>query len=100
MQDILNRLNAIKIKAEEILSENRLLKQSLKKQEDQIERLKKLIEIQNNTLKEQEQKLKIKEIVESALEDRELGANKKRELKAKINEMIKEVDKVIHLMNQ
>lgn len=100
MQDILNRLKAIKQKAEEILSENRLLKQSLKKQEDQIERLKKLIEIQNNTLKEQEQKLKIKDIVESALEDRELGANKKRELKAKINEMIKEVDKVIHLMNQ
>ncbi|MDP2176218.1 MAG: hypothetical protein Q8K70_09960 [Bacteroidota bacterium] len=100
MQEILNRLNAIKQKLEEILSENRLLKQSLKKQEDQIERLKKLIEIQNNTLKNQEQRLKIKEIVESALDDQDLGANKKRELKAKINEMIKEVDKVIHLMNQ
>jgi hypothetical protein len=102
MEAIIQRLETIKSKIESIQSNNTELSAIIKQKNKEIERLKKLIEIQNNTIKDQEYKLKVKSIAEQALSnDNELSHSlKKRELKFKINEMLKELDKLSHLIHQ
>jgi hypothetical protein len=102
MEAIIQRLETIKLKIASIHSNNSELSSIIKQKNKEIERLKKLIEIQNNTIKEQEYKLKIKNIAEQALsnDDDASQSIKRRELKFKINEMLKELDKLSHLIHQ
>ena len=102
MEAIIQRLETIKLKIASIHSNNSELSAIIKQKNKEIERLKKLIEIQNNTIKEQEYKLKIKNIAEQALsnDDDASPSIKRRELKFKINEMLKELDKLSHLIHQ
>jgi hypothetical protein len=95
-------LETIKLKIESIHSNNIELSAIIKQKNKEIDRLKKLIEIQNNTIKEQEYKLKVKSIAEHVLsnDDESSQSLKKRELKFKINEMLKELDNLSHLIHQ
>lgn len=99
--NIVNKLEEIKKKLKQLKGQNNDQRNLIEKQKTEIERLQKLIEIQNISLKNQDQKLKIKEIVEAVLNpDLDRDSNKKRALKHKLNEMIKEVDKIINLVQQ
>ncbi len=99
--NIVNKLEEIKKKLKQLKEQNNDQRNLIEKQKTEIERLQKLIEIQNISLKNQDQKLKIKEIVEAVLNpDLDRDSNKKRALKHKLNEMIKEVDKIINLVQQ
>jgi hypothetical protein len=102
MEAIIQRLETIKLKIVSIHNNNSELSAIIKQKNKEIERLKKLIEIQNNTIKEQEYKLKIKNIAEQALsnDDDSSQSIKRKELKFKINEMLKELDKLSHLIHQ
>lgn len=99
MNELRERLKAIKEQIERLQNSNKQLREEASGREKEISRLKQLVEIQNNSLKELEQKLKIKRIAEGVNQAEETeGSN--RDLKFKINEMIKEVDKIMNLMHQ
>lgn len=100
MESIIRRLQEIKAQVEVLKQEQNEALAALTQKDREIGRLKKLIEIQNSSLKDMEHKLKMKRLAEEASgsEDDENGSN--RDLKFKINEMIKEVDKIITIMHQ
>lgn len=98
MEQLLERLKNIKNEVQSLKTINDDLKESIEIKDKEISRLKQLLEIQNNSLKEMEQKLKIKRIAEGATG--ESDGESSRDLKFKINEMLKEVEKVMSLMHQ
>lgn len=100
MEEFLKRLQTIHRKIAQMQEEKRLLKDELRQAHKQLERLRKLVEIQNATIKEQEQQLKIKRLATGLIEDHPLTPNESRALKQKVNEMIKEIDKVITLIHE
>lgn len=100
MEELVKRLQLIHDKVNALKLENKQLKSELNKSEKQLLRLKQIIDIQNSTLQQQEQQLKIKTIASQLVSDQPLSPNESRALKHKINEMIKEVDKVIALINE
>jgi len=100
MDAIVARLEKIKKAVFVLKKQNTDLNLNNKKVEKELERLKQLVVIQNNSIKELEQKVKIKEIAEGFILDDNLEVNKRRALKQKINEMIKEVDKAIAAISE
>ncbi len=99
MEALIKRLQEVKQAILGLKEENVQLNSALEKREKEINRLKKLLEIQNSSIKDLEQKLKMKRMADELNgEEAENGSN--RDLKFKINEMIKEVDKIITLMHQ
>lgn len=100
MDQLLGRLAKIKEKVKALKSQNEKLLLEQKKSEHSIERLQKLVEIQNNTIRQLEQQLKIKKIADQMGSNESLSPNENRALKYKINEIIKEVDKVIALIHE
>ncbi len=101
MEELLKRLQDIKEQVLLLKSQNTALAEEQDKKNREIQRLKQLVDIQNSSLKQMEQKLKIKRIADGVTTDSdELDSNSSRELKFKINEMIKEVDKIMTLMHQ
>lgn len=100
MEQLLGRLAKIKDKVKALKSQNEKLMLEQKKMEQSIERLQKLVEIQNNSIRQFEQQLKIKRIADQIGSTDSLSPNENRELKYKINEIIKEVDKVIALIHE
>ncbi len=100
MENLLARLVKVKDKISVLKKQNESLTGELKKSVNTIARLNKLIEIQNNTIKQQEQQLKLKRIANQLDSGQELPPNESRELKLKINEIIKEVDKVMATIHQ
>jgi hypothetical protein len=97
MEELIARLESIVKKVEELNLHNQSLAEQNLKKEKEIGRLKQLLDIQNHSIKEMENKLKIKRIADG-LNGEESESN--RDLKFKINEMIKEVDKIMNLMHQ
>lgn len=95
MDSIVARLEKIKKAIFNLKKENNHLLLQNKKTENELLRLKQLVEIQNNSIKEFEQKLKIKEIADGIFTESIIEVNKRRAMKQKINEMIKEVDKAM-----
>lgn len=100
MEKLIARLAKIKDKIAALRLQQQKLAQELKKAESTNQRLRQLIEIQNNTIKQQEQQLKIKRIADQLEAQHELPPNESRALKSKINEIIREVDKVIATLHQ
>ncbi len=100
MEELIKRLQLIHDKVNALKLENKQLKSEITKSEKQLLRLKQIIDIQNSTLQQQEQQLKIKTIATQLVNDQPLSPNESRALKQKINEMIKEVDKVIALIHE
>lgn len=100
MEKLVARLVRIREKIAALKLQNQQLRKDLKKADDTIERLRQLIEIQNNTIKKQEQELKVKKIAAQMEGGDTLSPNESRALKSKINEIIREVDKVIATLHQ
>jgi hypothetical protein len=100
MEELVKRLQDIKEQVLALKAENDSLIKHQDGKDREIQRLKQLVEIQNSSIKQMELKFKIKRIAEEATSDGSPDANKSRELKFKINEMIKEVDKIMTLMHQ
>jgi hypothetical protein len=101
MEELVKRLQDIKEQVLNLKAQNELLLQDQERKNKELQRLKQLVDIQNSSLKQMEQKLKIKRIADEVTgEDDSLDSNSSRELKLKINEMIKEVDKIMTLMHQ
>lgn len=99
MEALIKRLQEVKQAILGLKEENTQLNSALEKRDKEISRLKKLLDIQNSSIKDLEQKLKMKRMADELNGDEsESGTN--RDLKFKINEMIKEVDKIISLMHQ
>ncbi len=95
MEAIVARLEKIKKAVFTLKKQNNTLVLHTQKADKEIERLKQLIAIQNNSIKTLEQQLKIKELADGVALENQLEVNKRRALKQKINDMIKEVDKTI-----
>lgn len=100
MEALIKRLEAIKTKVSNLKLALRTRTQELESKEKEVARLKKLIEIQNSSIKELEAKLKMKRIAEGLSSETENDSASNRDLKFKINEMIKEVDRIMTLMHQ
>jgi len=100
MEQLLLRLAKVKNQIKSLKSQKELLLIEHKKALGHIERLQKLVEIQNNSIRQLEQQLKVKRIADQMGNAETLSANENRALKYKINEIIKEVDKVIALIHQ
>jgi len=100
MEQLLKRLARVKDQIKALKSQNEQLSITHKKALNTIERLQKLVEIQNNSIRQLEQQLKVKRIADQMGSDASLSANESRALKYKINEIIKEVDKVIALIHE
>lgn len=99
MEALIKRLQEVKQAILGLKEENAQLNSALEKRDKEISRLKRLLDIQNSSIKDLEQKLKMKRMADELNGDEsESGTN--RDLKFKINEMIKEVDKIISLMHQ
>lgn len=96
MEHLAQRLQAIKTEIIRLKKVNEEIVLAQEKKNKEIARLKKIIDIQNSSLKDLEQKIKIKRIADSVNEE---PANN-RDLKFKINDMISEVDKIISLLHQ
>jgi hypothetical protein len=96
MEHLAQRLQEIKLEIIRLKKANEEIVLAQTKKNKEVERLKKIIEIQNSSIKELELKLKIKRIADSFNVDQ---ANN-RDLKFKINDMIGEVDKIISLLHQ
>ena len=97
MEQIVYRIQAIKAKVQALQQEQVQLQSELMQRNKDVERLKRLIDIQNSTIKQLEQKLKTKRIADGVQSDE---PNNNRDLKFKINEMIGEIDKIIALLHQ
>jgi predicted mannosyl-3-phosphoglycerate phosphatase (HAD superfamily) len=96
MEHLAHRLQEIKSEIIRLKKANEEIVLAESKKSKELERLKRIIEIQNSSIKELELKLKIKRIADSVNDEQ--GNN--RDLKFKINDMIGEVDKIISLMHQ
>jgi hypothetical protein len=96
MEHLAQRLQEIKSEIIRLKKANEEIVLAQSKKSKELERLKRIIEIQNSSIKELELKLKIKRIADSVNDEQ--GNN--RDLKFKINDMIGEVDKIISLMHQ
>ena len=100
MEQLLLRLAKVKDQIKALKSQKELLSIEHKKALGTIERLQKLVEIQNNSIRQLEQQLKVKRIADQLGNTEALSANENRALKYKINEIIKEVDTVIALIHE
>ncbi|NUM32274.1 MAG: hypothetical protein HUU47_08120 [Bacteroidetes bacterium] len=85
----------IKHKIEQLVLRNKELQNQNKDFEKKIHDLEKTIEIQRETIKDIEEKNKLLKIANKITED----DTQKKELKLKINEFIREIDKSIALLN-
>ncbi|MCC6818453.1 MAG: hypothetical protein IT245_06155 [Bacteroidia bacterium] len=72
----------------------------LEEKNKEIVRLRRLLDIQNSSIKELESKLKMKRLAEGVSGDSDDDNSSNRDLKFKINEMIKEVDRITTLLHQ
>jgi len=96
MEHLAQRLQEIKLEIIRLKKANEDIVLAHSKKNKEVDRLKKIIEIQNSSIKELELKLKIKRIADSVNDEQ----SNNRDLKFKINDMIGEVDKIISLLHQ
>ena len=96
MQNLSTRLSEIRTKVEKLVEENRLLKNENESMRDRIEGLERTVELQKNTLSELTEQNKLIKLAKNlAPEDSDT-----EELKNKVNELIREIDRCIDLLNE
>jgi|LakMenE01Jun11ns_1017448.scaffolds.fasta_scaffold8711057_1 regulator of replication initiation timing len=96
MQNLTGRLSEIRIKVENLLQENRLLKNENESMRDRIEGLERTVELQKNTLSELTEQNKLIKLAKNLTpEDSDT-----EEMKNKVNELIREIDRCIDLLNE
>lgn len=90
------RLANLKLKTEELTSKHHQVIEERNALKLEINELKSIIELQKNTIKDLEEQNKIAKIA-SSISDDDINS---RELKLKINEYIREIDKCIAMLNE
>ncbi len=96
MQNLSTRLSEIRIKVEKLVEENRLLKNENESMRDRIEGLERTVELQKNTLSELTEQNKLIKLAKNLNpEDSDT-----EEIKNKVNELIREIDRCIDLLNE
>ncbi|MBM3400537.1 MAG: hypothetical protein FJY15_08260 [Bacteroidetes bacterium] len=96
MQNLSTRLYEIRIKVEKLLQENQLVKNENESMRDRIEGLERTVQLQKNNLSEiTEQNKFIKLAKNLNPEDSDT-----EEIKNKVNELIREIDRCIDLLNE
>ena len=96
MQNLTGRLSEIRIKVENLLQENRLLKNENESMRDRIEGLERTVELKKNTLSELTEQNKLIKLAKNLTpEDSDT-----EEMKNKVNELIREIDRCIDLLNE
>ncbi|MBM3921366.1 MAG: hypothetical protein FJ347_09135 [Sphingomonadales bacterium] len=96
MQNLSTRLYEIRIKVEKLVEENRLLKNENDSMRDRIEGLERTVELQKNTLSELTEQNKLIKLAKNLNpEDSDT-----EEVKNKVNELIREIDRCIDLLNE
>jgi predicted nuclease with TOPRIM domain len=96
MQNLSTRLSEIRIKVVKLVEENRLLKNENESMRDRIEGLERTVELQKNTLSELTEQNKLIKLAKNLNpEDSDT-----EEIKSKVNELIREIDRCIDLLNE
>jgi regulator of replication initiation timing len=96
MQNLSTRLSEIRTKVEKLVHENRLLKNENESMRDRIEGLERTVELQKNTLSELTEQNKLIKLAKNLNpEDSDT-----EEIKNKVNELIREIDRCIDLLNE
>ena len=96
MQNLSTRLSEIRTKVEKLVEENRLLKNENESMRDRIEGLERTVELQKNTLSELTEQNKLIKLAKNLNpEDSDT-----EEIKNKVNELIREIDRCIDLLNE
>jgi regulator of replication initiation timing len=96
MQNLTTRLADIRVKVEKLVQENRLLKNENESMRDRIEGLERTVELQKNTLSELTEQNKLIKLAKNLTpEDSDT-----EEMKNKVNELIREIDRCIDLLNE
>lgn len=96
MQNLSARLFEIRNKVEKLVHENRLLKNENESMRDRIEGLERTVELQKNTLSELTEQNKLIKLAKNlSPEDSDT-----EEIKNKVNELIREIDRCIDLLNE
>ncbi len=96
LENSYTRLVQIHQKVEEIVIENKDLKENQAENESRIDELQKIIELQKNalsTLKEENKMIKLAKEMSTTNSD-------VHDLKIKINELVKDIDRCIDLLNE
>jgi regulator of replication initiation timing len=96
MQNLTARLSEIRIKVENLLQENRLLKNENESMRDRIEGLERTVELQKNTLSELTEQNKLIKLAKNLNPE----DSNTEEIKNKVNELIREIDRCIDLLNE
>jgi hypothetical protein len=96
MENLSIRLAAVRDKVENLLKENSLVKGENDAMRDRIAALERTVELQKNTLSELTEQNKLIKLAKNlTLEDSDTA-----EMKTKVNELIKEIDRCIDLLNE
>ena len=96
METLDQRLAQIRVKVQKLLEENRQLKDDNEKLAEDCERLEKTVELQKNTLSELTERNKMIKLAKNL----SLSGSDSFDVKIKINEMVREIDRCIDLLNE
>ena len=96
MQNLSTRLSEIRTKVEKLVHENRLLKNENESMRDRIEGLERTVELQKNTLSELTEQNKLIKLAKNF----PATGTDQFEMKIKINELVREIDRCIDLLNE
>ena len=95
MQNLTARLSEIRIKVEKLIQENQLLKNENESMRDRIEGLERTVKLQKNNLSGLTEQNKLIKLAKNlAPEDWDT-----EEMKKNVNELIREIDRCIDLLN-
>jgi regulator of replication initiation timing len=91
-----NRLAAIRAKVEKLLVENQALKADHDAMRERVDSFEKTIELQKNTIAELTERNKMIKLAKNL----SLSSSDSFDIKIKINEMVREIDRCIDLLNE
>ena len=96
MDNLAQRLSEIRRKVEVVLSENRTLKEENKLLSERLQEAEKRVELQKNTLTELTEQNKLIKLAKNF----PATGTDQFEMKIKINELVREIDRCIDLLNE
>jgi regulator of replication initiation timing len=96
MEAMEQRLAAIRVKVERLLEENRAMKTDYESMQGRVAEFEKTIELQKNTIAELTERNKMIKLAKNL----SLSGSDSFDIKIKINEMVREIDRCIDLLNE
>lgn len=96
MENLQNRLTVIRLKVERLLAENAQLKDENRNLNERIAELERTVELQKNALTELTEQNKMIKLAKNL----SLTGSDHFDMKIKINELVREIDRCIDLLNE